>query len=327
MVVTQVNLPFNLLEFPMDGFEVIVGMDWLGNYEAKIDCHQKKMSLKGPKGVKVSYQGFAVKPKEKMIAVMTLKSCLRKRCPMILCHMRDTQVEKPSTAEIPVCEFWLENVAFLGHVISKDGVSVDPSKIEAVSNWEEPKYVAEIQTFLGLAGYYRRKRGHSQCTAMSLMKWKDEMAKMGIHMIRMGDAIGGLTIEPELYDDIKRKQILDPKIVKWKARVEGDGRWCVPSDTELKKLIMIEAHCTPYLVHPGGDKLYKDLKKTFWWPSMKKEVAEFVARWLTFQRVKGEQRRPQGNIQSLEVPEWKWESISMDFIMGLPRTQQGNNMI
>jgi len=47
-------------------------------------------------------------------------------------------------------------VAFLGHVISKDGVEVDPSKIEAVSNWQAPKNVTEVRSFLGLAGYYRR---------------------------------------------------------------------------------------------------------------------------------------------------------------------------
>ncbi|XP_074306292.1 uncharacterized protein LOC141641532 [Silene latifolia] len=158
---------------------------------------------------------------------------------------------------------------------------------------------------------------------------------MGIHMIHKGDAIGDLTIELELYDDIKRKQEVDPKIQEWKSRVESgtvsrlfintdgsvhfDGRWCVSND-DLKKLIMTEAHCTPYSVHPGSDKLYKDLKKTFWWPGMKKDVAEFVARCLTYQRIKGEQRRPQDKIQSLEVPERKWESISMDFIVGKYRS-------
>jgi len=60
---------------------------------------------------------------------------------------------------------------------------------------------------------------------------------------------------------------------------------------------------------------------------MKREVAEFVAKCLVCQKVKGEHRRPQGKIQSLDVPEWKWDSISMDFIVGLPRTQKGNNMI
>ena len=53
-------------------------------------------------------------------------------------------------------EFWFEQVAFLGHVISKKGISVDPGKIEAVSNWPRPTNVHEVRSFLGLAGYYRR---------------------------------------------------------------------------------------------------------------------------------------------------------------------------
>ncbi|XP_074298123.1 uncharacterized protein LOC141628938 [Silene latifolia] len=73
-------------------------------------------------------------------------------------------------------------------------------------------------------------------------------------------------------------------------------KWCVPNNAELKKLIMIEAHCTSYSVNLGGDKLYKNLMKTFWWPDMKKEIAEFVTRCLTCQRVKGEKRRPLGEV-------------------------------
>ena len=54
------------------------------------------------------------------------------------------------------CDFWLDKVHFLGHVVSKEGVSVDPVKIEAVSKWVTPTSVTEIRSFLGLAGYYRR---------------------------------------------------------------------------------------------------------------------------------------------------------------------------
>ena len=54
------------------------------------------------------------------------------------------------------CEFWLEEVAFLGHVVSKDGIKVDPKKIEAVQKWARPTSATEIHSFLGLAGYYRR---------------------------------------------------------------------------------------------------------------------------------------------------------------------------
>ncbi|XP_060965314.1 uncharacterized protein LOC133034278 [Cannabis sativa] len=59
-------------------------------------------------------------------------------------------------AKFKKCEFWLEKVAFLGHIVSKDGVEVDPTKIEAVKSWTKPKTASEIRSFLGLAGYYRR---------------------------------------------------------------------------------------------------------------------------------------------------------------------------
>ena len=59
-------------------------------------------------------------------------------------------------AKLSKCEFWLNSVSFLGHVISKEGVQVDPKKVEAVSSWPRPTNVTEIRSFLGMAGYYRR---------------------------------------------------------------------------------------------------------------------------------------------------------------------------
>ena len=55
-----------------------------------------------------------------------------------------------------MCRVWLEKVIFLGHVISQGGIAVDPSKIEVVLEWESPKSVFEIKSFLSLVGYYRR---------------------------------------------------------------------------------------------------------------------------------------------------------------------------
>ena len=59
-------------------------------------------------------------------------------------------------AKFSKCEFWLEEVSFLGHVLSKDGIAVDPSKVQDVLDWKQPQNVHEIRSFLGLAGYYRR---------------------------------------------------------------------------------------------------------------------------------------------------------------------------
>jgi len=59
-------------------------------------------------------------------------------------------------AQFSKCEFWLQKVAFLGHLLSVEGVAVDPAKIEAVKEWDQPRNVTEVRSFLGLAGYYRR---------------------------------------------------------------------------------------------------------------------------------------------------------------------------
>ncbi|GJU72182.1 hypothetical protein Tco_1263587 [Tanacetum coccineum] len=59
-------------------------------------------------------------------------------------------------AKFSKCEFWLREVQFLGHVINRDGIHVDPSKIEVVKNWEAPRTPSKVRSFLGLAGYYRR---------------------------------------------------------------------------------------------------------------------------------------------------------------------------
>ena len=59
-------------------------------------------------------------------------------------------------AKFSKCEFWLKEVGFLGHVISGEGIAVDPTKVDTMTNWEAPTTVAEIRSFLGLAGHYRR---------------------------------------------------------------------------------------------------------------------------------------------------------------------------
>jgi hypothetical protein len=59
-------------------------------------------------------------------------------------------------AKFSKCEFWLEKISFLGHILTAEGVAVDLGKVETVSNWRQPTNVSEIRSFLGLAGYYRR---------------------------------------------------------------------------------------------------------------------------------------------------------------------------
>ncbi|GJV67437.1 reverse transcriptase domain-containing protein [Tanacetum coccineum] len=101
----------------------------------------------------------------------------------------------------------------------------------------------------------------------------------------------------------------------------------VPVYGNLRTLIMNEAHTTRYSVHPGADKMYYDLRGLYWWPGMKKDIATYVSKCLTCSKVKAEHQKPSGLLQQPEIPEWKWENITMDFISKLPRTSSGHDSI
>lgn len=409
------------------------------------------------------------------------------------------------------CEFWLERVAFLGHVVTVNGIEVDPSKVEAISSWKTPTNVNEVRSFLGMAGYYRRfiegfskisgpmikltrknekfqwneqceksfqelkrrlttapvltvpdgtegfviytdasKQGlgcvlmqngkvvayasrqlkpHEQnypthdlelaAVVHALKIWRHylygskceiytdhkslkyfftqkelnlrqrrwlelvkdydctihyhpgkanvvadalsrkshlttlpttqeqlirEFEKLNLEMVKppstTSGVIASLVVRPMIRDRIREAQKDDPFLCKMKLEgtIQGfalandgtlvfEGRLCVPKNEELRREILEEAHNTPYSVHPGGTKMYKDLKTFYWWRNMKKSIGEFVERCITCQQVKAEHQRPSGLLNPLEIPEWKWEHIAMDFVVGLPRTLKGHNAI
>ena len=95
----------------------------------------------------------------------------------------------------------------------------------------------------------------------------------------------------------------------------------------MRKAILEEGHRSKLSIHPGATKMYQDLKKMFWWPGLKRDVAQFVYSCLTCQKSKVEHQKPAGMMQPLNVPEWKWDSISMDFVTGLPNTVRGHDSI
>jgi hypothetical protein len=88
-----------------------------------------------------------------------------------------------------------------------------------------------------------------------------------------------------------------------------------------------EAHDSDYSIHPGSTKMYQDLKQKYWWYGLKRDVAAHVAKCDVCQRLKIEHQRPAGLLHPLKIPEWKWEEIGMDFIVGSPRTPAGYDSI
>ncbi|GJW58682.1 putative reverse transcriptase domain-containing protein [Tanacetum coccineum] len=105
-----------------------------------------------------------------------------------------------------------------------------------------------------------------------------------------------------------------------------DRIW-VPLKGEVRTLIIDDAHNSKYSVHPGADKMYYDLRDRYWWPGMKKNIAEYCSKCLNYLKGKAEHQRPSGLLQQPEIPVWKWEGIAMDFVTKLPRTSSGHDII
>ena len=104
-------------------------------------------------------------------------------------------------------------------------------------------------------------------------------------------------------------------------------RLVVPNQENLKKQILNEAHESLFSIHPGSNKMYRDVRKRFWWKGLKQDIARFVAECDVCCRVKDEHLKLAETLQPLPVPVWKWEDITMDFISGLPKTSSGYDSI
>ncbi|GJR42473.1 putative reverse transcriptase domain-containing protein [Tanacetum coccineum] len=118
---------------------------------------------------------------------------------------------------------------------------------------------------------------------------------------------------------------------KLEPRADGtlcfNGRSWLPCYGDLRTVIMHESHKSKYSIHPGSDKMYQDMKKLYWWPNMKANVATYVSKCLTCAKVKAEHQRPSGLLVQPDIPQWKWDNITMDFVMKLPKSSQGYDTI
>ncbi|GJT05355.1 putative reverse transcriptase domain-containing protein [Tanacetum coccineum] len=101
----------------------------------------------------------------------------------------------------------------------------------------------------------------------------------------------------------------------------------IPYRGNLREFIMNESYKSKYSVHPGSDKMYQDLKKLYWWPNMKAEIATYVSKCLTCAKVKAGYQKLSGLLVQPVIPVWKWENITMDFITKLPKTTAGQDTI
>ncbi|XP_039043651.1 uncharacterized protein LOC120182877 [Hibiscus syriacus] len=149
--------------------------------------------------------------------------------------------DKKLYAKLSKCKFWLNEVAFLRHVISVEGIRVDPQKIKAILEWEIPKNLSEVRSFLCLPGYYRRKEN----VVADALSWKMFAAlralDVRLSMSRDGALLVELKLRPMLLDRIKDLQ----------------------NDEELNNDLLTEAHCCLITMHPSGNKMYMVIKSRF----------------------------------------------------------------
>nr|GEY21727.1 putative reverse transcriptase domain, ribonuclease H-like domain, aspartic peptidase domain protein [Tanacetum cinerariifolium] len=114
-------------------------------------------------------------------------------------------------------------------------------------------------------------------------------------------------------------------------RVDGtlclNGRSWLPCYGDLRSVIMHESHKSKYSIHPGSEKMYQDMKKLYWWPNMKADIATYVSKYLTCAKVKAEHQRPSVLLVQPTIPMWKWDNMTMDFITKLPKSSQGFDTI
>ncbi|GKD78223.1 putative reverse transcriptase domain-containing protein [Tanacetum coccineum] len=106
-----------------------------------------------------------------------------------------------------------------------------------------------------------------------------------------------------------------------------NNRSWLPCYGDLRTLVMHESHKSKYSIRPGFDKMYQDLKQLYWWPNMKANIATYVSKCLTCSKVKAEHQKPSGLLVQPEIPEWKWEKITMDFVTKLPKMTNGYDTI
>ncbi|GKC99413.1 putative reverse transcriptase domain-containing protein, partial [Tanacetum coccineum] len=136
--------------------------------------------------------------------------------------------------------------------------------------------------------------------------------------------VGGMLVENSKDLEKFRTEKLEPR---------ADGTLCLndrswfPCYGDLRTVIMHESHKSKYSIHPGSDKMYQDMKKLYWWPNMKENIATYVSKCLTCAKVKAEHQRPSGLLVQPKIPEWKWDNITMDFVTKLPKSSQGYDTI
>ncbi|KAK1694553.1 hypothetical protein QYE76_011250, partial [Lolium multiflorum] len=243
------------------------------------------------------------------------------------------------------------------------GIAVDPAKMKTVEEWKAPTTQTKVRAFLGLAGYYRRFVEGFSCIARPMtqllkkdkkFEWTDkceesfqklkerfttapilimpditkpfdvycDASKIGLGCVLMQEGKKELNMRQRRWIELIKDYDLEIHYHPGKANVVADALSRQPY-SELKQVILKEAHDTLYSIHPGGTKMYQDLKEQFWWHGMKREIGSYIAKCDIYQS--------QENISDRRIAHYDSRMevgfVGMDFITGFPKSSKGNDSI
>nr|GEU31163.1 hypothetical protein [Tanacetum cinerariifolium] len=232
-------------------------------------------------------------------------------------------------ANFSKCDFWLDLVQFLGHVINGEGVHVDPSKIKAVKNWTMPitptekilSYIAMHPSMVLERCWWNERRPQKSPIHldqkelnMRQLRWiellSDYDCEIRYHLGKANVVANALS-QKEMEKVIRVRDLVMTVHTDLSERILKDGtRYFdkhvrLPMYGGIRDFIMHESHKSKYSIHPGFDKMYQDLKKLYWWPNMKAKIATYFSKCLTCAKVKAEHQNPFGLLQQHEIPEWE----------------------
>ncbi|WMV08847.1 hypothetical protein MTR67_002232, partial [Solanum verrucosum] len=356
----------DLIILDMVDFDVILGMTWLFPNFAILDCNAKTVTLAKPGIDPVVWEGDYIPAPIRIISFLHTKRLVSKGCLAFLARLKDDTSKVPSIESISIVREFTDvfaaelPVSFLGNVVSKDGVMVDPSKIEAVKSWARPTNVSELtnltkqnvpfvwsneceESFLKLktlltnapilampvegeecnclcfkaieSACFMGSLAHLQVSRRPLAREVQTLANdfMRLEILEKGGFLACVEARSSFLDKIKGKQFEDEKLSRIRDMVlRGEAKKAVIDEEET--------HSSRYSIHPGATKMYRDLRQHYWWSRMKRDIIDFVAQCPNCQQVKYEHQRPGGTLQRMPIPEWKWERIAMDFVVGFPKT-------
>ncbi|GAQ92139.1 putative retrotransposon protein [Klebsormidium nitens] len=231
------------------------------------------------------------------------------------------------------CELWRTEVTFLGHVINVEGVSMEACKVAAITAWPQPQDPGDIRSFLGKGAstLYRTPSQGARTTSLNL-----PLTNMFLLQCLIPDRAFltdvRLATTADLYAQmvVSRMVLADTAFESFSLHdgllYNSDRLYIPPVPVLRTRVLRTNPDCNAS-AHLGMDKTEELVARTFYWPDLQADVRRYIRTCDACQRNKPRNRRPGGLLQPLPIPQERWEQISMDLIVGLPKTTRGNSGI